>query len=100
MTKKGISREQWRQRNRNWIKGVKESNPCADCLQYFPSYVMQFDHVRGVKSFTIGACSRFTKGRAKIEAEMAKCDIVCANCHMERTHGSRNHDVLGLLRLT
>jgi len=46
---------------------------------------MQFDHVRGVKSFGIGG--RVTSRVETLAAEIAKCDVVCANCHAERTHG-------------
>jgi hypothetical protein len=61
--------------------------PCADCGIRYPYYVMQFDHVRGVKLFNIGD---YTGGGAismkRIRAEIAKCDVVCANCHAERTY--------------
>jgi hypothetical protein len=47
--------------------------------------MMDFDHRDpSTKGFTV---SRMV-GRATIEAilaEIAKCDIVCANCHRERT---------------
>lgn len=46
---------------------------------------MQCDHLRD-KEFQIG--DMVTKGlsEARLRAELAKCDIVCANCHAERTH--------------
>lgn len=51
----------------------------------YPSYVMDFDHIKGTK---IGALSRMAgdgKPLASILAEIAKCDVVCANCHRLRT---------------
>lgn len=66
-----------------------KSVPCADCLVSYPPYVMDFDHVRGTKDFNIGAEGLFISSD-KLEAEIAKCDVVCANCHRERT----NHRVM------
>ncbi|OZE35613.1 hypothetical protein CH259_16425 [Rhodococcus sp. 05-2254-4] len=51
-------------------------------MQY-PYYVMQFDHL-GDKHFNIGQMGP-TSGRARLVAEIAKCEVVCANCHAERT---------------
>ena len=60
-----------------------KDRPCADCHVRYPYYVMQFDH-RGEKSFTIGRTNSDTNMQALL-AEIAKCDVVCANCHAERT---------------
>ena len=69
--------------NKILIREYKEK-PCTDCGVQYPYYVMQFDHVRGVKE---GEISRFMSNRQwkKALAEIEKCDVVCANCHMERT---------------
>ena len=74
-------------RNKAIINEAKD-HPCLDCGIQYPVYVMQFDHRDpATKSFTIG-----TKGPRKspetLLAEIAKCDIVCANCHMERSYGN------------
>ena len=64
------------------VDGFKAS-PCLDCGNCFPPECMDFDHVRGVKVFSIGQF-----GQRKLDhviAEIAKCDLVCANCHRVRT---------------
>ena len=62
--------------------------PCADCGKEYPSYVMQFDHREpGLKSFNLANAAKNTTSLEKVRAEIAKCDVVCANCHAERTHG-------------
>lgn len=60
-----------------------KNKPCADCGVEYPYYVMQYDH-RGDK---IDDVSRFLRQhkRAAMLAEIAKCDVVCANCHATRT---------------
>lgn len=71
-------------RNRRLISKAK-SKPCADCGVSYPPYVMDFDHRDGhVKIQSLGNMTRASK--ARILAEIAKCDVVCANCHRERTH--------------
>ena len=68
------------------VVGNAKNKPCMDCDILYPYYVMQFDHVRGKKSFTIG--SHFANySLSSLQQEIDKCDVVCANCHMERTHG-------------
>lgn len=58
--------------------------PCTDCEIEYPYYVMQFDHVRGKKISNLQNMHlRF--GKLQILEEIAKCDVVCANCHAQRT---------------
>lgn len=69
------------------IVWAKKSKPCADCGGSFPPYVMDYDHRDG--SQKISAVSNLLSLRKpieEIEAEIAKCDLVCANCHRLRTH--------------
>ena len=74
-------------KNREAIKQVTrdaKKKPCADCGVAYPWYVMQFDHVRGEKKFIL-CMSHMRQGKRKVLAEIAKCDVVCANCHAQRT---------------
>ena len=50
----------------------------------YPYYVMDFDHVDGDKLMMSSDLVNFG-GTAKLLAELAKCDVVCSNCHRERT---------------
>lgn len=64
--------------------------PCADCGIKYPPYIMDFDHRDpDQKSFGIGE-SLVSKRPEVLLAEIAKCDVVCSNCHRERTH-SKNY---------
>jgi hypothetical protein len=49
---------------------------------------MDFDHRPGeTKCFNLSIAAGQTRlSWEKMEAEIAKCDVVCANCHRERTH--------------
>lgn len=67
------------------INAIKEITPCADCGLTFPAVCMDFDHVRGDK---VDNVSYLVSGHRRweiIETEIAKCEIVCSNCHRVRT---------------
>lgn len=67
-----------------WLMTYLQSHPCVDCGETDP-VVLHFDHRdRAEKLDTIGALlSR--SGWAVFLAEIAKCDVRCANCHRLRT---------------
>ena len=75
-------------RNRRRLRAIilwAKRQPCMDCGQRFHYAAMEFDHVLGDKR---GAVSRaVTRGWSveTLRAEMAKCELVCANCHRVRT---------------
>jgi hypothetical protein len=72
-----------RARLRQMVSEAK-SVPCMDCGKVFPPYVMDFDH-RGGKEAEIATLVNALSLR-RLVAEMAKCDVVCANCHRIRTY--------------
>lgn len=71
------------QKIREMLRELKEILPCTDCGHKYPHYVMEFDHVRGVKKASVASLTaqRFTL----VYRELDKCEIVCANCHRIRT---------------
>jgi hypothetical protein len=76
-----------------WMNSLKEGRPCADCGQAFPPYVMEWDHLPGTeKTLVLADTRRAAYGRRRILAELAKCELVCANCHRERTFGQRRRN--------
>lgn len=70
---------------REEVKTYKSTTPCADCKKTYPHYVMDFDHVRGKKSYNISDKLRVSPSPS-IWKEIVKCEVVCANCHRERTY--------------
>jgi predicted transcriptional regulator len=69
----------------DYIRSVKESAPCADCENYYGYWIMDFDHVKE-KSFEISNYKNHTGSFQRVKEEIAKCDVVCANCHRDRTY--------------
>lgn len=62
---------------------IEKNKPCTDCKNKFPSVCMDFDHVRGHK--VAGVSKLLARSWEVIKQEIAKCDLVCANCHRIRT---------------
>ncbi len=60
----------------------RKNKPCKDCgVKYLPC-VMDFHHVRGRKMRRIALMSNYSI--KKIDKEIDKCDLICANCHRIR----------------
>jgi hypothetical protein len=90
---------EWYQKNKSWylskmrgqvhakairMKELKESLPCTDCGGYYPYFMTDWDHIGTDKRKPVSrlrSCSWET-----VMAEVAKCELVCANCHRMRTH--------------
>ena len=68
----------------DWMRELK-SRPCTDCGGQFHPAAMAFDHPPGApKRLEISnLVRRGSVGLAR--TEIAKCEIVCANCHAVRT---------------
>jgi hypothetical protein len=73
-----------------YIQELKSSTPCMDCKESFPYYVMDFDHVRGRKHKNVMELIP-TLSKKIIDLEIAKCEIVCSNCHRVRTHTRKSN---------
>lgn len=57
-----------------------------DCGGRFPAVCMDFDHRPGEKKlFTVAAMVGQHQTSKRVLAEIAKCDVVCSNCHRIRT---------------
>jgi len=71
-----------------YLKIIKEKNPCMDCKISYPYYMMDFDHVRGTKHANVAELIN-TLSKKRLDEEIAKCEVVCSNCHRIRTHMRR-----------
>ncbi len=74
-------------RNMAYAYSVLERSACADC-GVGEMTILDFDHV-GPKTGSVLALARRGVGLARLEREIATCQIRCANCHRRRTHRLR-----------
>lgn len=74
-----------RQDLRKEIRALKDNKACMDCGNTFRYWCLEYDHP--ADSEKVGNVSTLaSNGRPKaVLAEIEKCDLVCANCHRERT---------------
>jgi hypothetical protein len=68
---------------RRFITGFLARHPCVDCGES-DVRVLDFDHV-GDKSALVSALVAWGAPRRRIEAEIAQCEVRCANCHRRVT---------------
>lgn len=68
-----------------------KGSQCRQCLNEFPPWVLQFDHVTGDKQGNVCDMIMDCVSDQKLKLEIAKCEVVCANCHADRTYKRRNN---------
>ena len=91
-TRRQITKRNYAKKRREEIKAAVDAlknHPCMDCGGKFPPVCMDWDHVRGTK---VRAVSQMIVRRLPVETilmEIAKCDLVCSNCHRIRTQERR-----------
>jgi len=74
----------YRDRNRTLLRQFLSSKACVDCAEADP-LVLEFDHVRGEKLGNISEMVSMGTPWTRIQSELAKCEVRCANCHRRKT---------------
>jgi len=82
------SKQKYERKRRNkrqqWIFEYLLKHPCEDCKEDNP-IVLDFDHVKGKKSFHISRALNLGYSIKTILKEIAKCKVRCSNCHRKQT---------------
>jgi hypothetical protein len=74
-----------------WYSKLKEGKPCMDCGGVFHPAAMQWDHPPGVEK--VAHVAQLYRGaRQRVLDEIAKCELVCANCHAIRTYRRKREE--------
>ena len=85
-----------RERNTALLLDYLLKHPCLDCGESNP-LVLEFDHVRGIKTKDISCMIQEKWSWKAIEAEIAKCVVRCANCHRRKTAYEQNWRLVSLI---
>ena len=80
-----IEERRARQKAREFISDYFVTHPCVDCGET-DSVVLTFDHIGDDKRANVSDMVRNGLSVDAIRAEIAKCEVVCYNCHAIRTH--------------
>jgi hypothetical protein len=95
--KRTVALNRWvkRQENKAKVEQYLKDHSCVGLPEYgltctvTDPEVLQFDHVRGRKRLEVSRMVCDGYSWAIIEAEIDKCVVRCANCHMKRTNRQR-----------
>ena len=78
-------RAEYNKERRLWIEEYKLEHGCCKCGYKEHAAALDFNHINPLeKSFGIG--ESMSKSRELVEAEIAKCEVLCANCHRIHTY--------------
>jgi hypothetical protein len=77
-------------RNMIYLRELLMRSRCVDCGDS-RLVVLDFDHV-GAKAANVTEIARRGCSLSRLEAEVAQCEVRCANCHRRRTLGSASGD--------
>lgn len=64
-----------------YIKELKKWTPCAMCAGTFPPECMDWDHIDTQDKVGCVSRLRFTAPPEAVLTEIAKCRLICSNCH-------------------
>jgi hypothetical protein len=73
-----------------WYINLKAGRPCTDCGLEFHPAAMQWDHLPGHNKKADLAFLARRGSRERVLEEIAKCELVCANCHAVRSYRRRD----------
>jgi len=79
-----ITKSSIRKDNQIKVMRIQKQLGCIDCDEHDP-LVLDFDHVSGEKVLAISRMISEGMRWETIEAEIAKCEVRCANCHRRKT---------------
>ncbi len=68
---------------RSCIREYLQRHPCIDCGENDP-LMLEFDHTQE-KSFNISSAVKQLYSLSKLQSEISKCVVRCANCHRKKT---------------
>ena len=87
------NRVSYRERGQKFVIEYLKSHPCVDCGEDDVE-VLQFDHIVELMDWRAPRVAHFlSQSIARIEKEISKCEVRCANCHVRKTRRA-----LGTLR--
>ena len=88
-------KEQVRRRieiNKKYIRDVKSKSKCVRCPEQHPA-CLDFHHPQGSKKHNLHQAFDISWSLKRIKEEIAKCEILCANCH-RKEHWAYLYDIV------
>ena len=87
--KRRAANKRWRDNQLAWYNGIKAGLKCNRCSETHTS-CLEFHHKDPkVKEMIVSVAAR-SWGKARILKEIAKCEVLCSNCHRKHHYEERN----------
>jgi acetylornithine/succinyldiaminopimelate/putrescine aminotransferase len=81
LAKQAEKNKRLREKQRQWLIDYKKGLACVRCGENHPA-TLQFHHRNyEEKEFEIALYTTLGISKARLLAEIEKCDVICANCH-------------------
>ena len=74
-------KKQRRQEMISWLREYKGTLACLQCGETHPACLDFHHRDRNEKDFRISALGNMGWSKERVLTEIAKCDVLCANCH-------------------
>lgn len=75
-----------------FVTNYKVEKGCATCGERHPA-CLDFHHIGDDKEAGIAKAARSGWGLERLKAEIAKCEVLCSNCHRKLHYEERNKSV-------
>lgn len=76
---------------KNWLKDYKSTLECENCGENHPA-CLDFHHINSEdKEFAIGRIKDYMSWK-RLKNELAKCEVLCANCHRKKHYNQRKEE--------
>lgn len=77
-----------KKKQKEWFNALKRELKCSQCSESHPA-CLDFHHVNGDKEFNLATGRKVSMSKSRILAEMAKCIVLCSNCHRKLHYAER-----------
>ena len=88
-----VNKTGYKKRNREFLWKIKTNSPCTDCGKKFHPVAMDFDHLQN-KDESVSCLANNGACIETLKKEIAKCELVCSNCHRVRTYNRYHGNVV------
>ena len=86
--RRAAARRRNSERVRAWFRQFKRGLRCSRCGESHPACLSFHHRDRALKKFDVSYAAAHGYSVAAIEAEIAKCIVLCVNCHLLAHAGS------------
>lgn len=83
-----IQRRKKRAEIKKWFREYKKGLKCSRCSENRPATLVFHHRDPSIKETEVGEIFNKTFRKDRIIKEIEKCEVLCANCHMQEHYGS------------